>query len=125
MERKKMILVIDNDRAFTSLVDKFLKDICGYEVKIVPDGYNGVIIAKKLMPELVLLDIRMPAMNGLDILEKLKTDLKTARIPVMILTGFDNNDIKNKALSLEAADYLVKPIDLEILRERLAAACAR
>ena len=122
MKRKKMILVIDNDRAFTSLVDKFLKDICGYEVKIVPDGYNGVIIAKKLMPELVLLDIRMPAMNGLDILEKLKTDLKTARIPVMILTGFDNNDIKNKALSLEAADYLVKPIDLEILRERLAVA---
>ena len=122
MERKKMILIIDNDRAFTSLVDKFLKDICGYEVKIVPDGYNGVIIAKKLMPELVLLDIRMPAMNGLDILEKLKTDLKTARIPVMILTGFDNNDIKNKALSLEAADYLVKPIDLEILRERLAVA---
>lgn len=122
MERKKTILIIDNDRAFTSLVDKFLKDICGYEVKIVPNGYNGVIIAKKLMPELVLLDIRMPAMNGLDILEKLKTDLKTARIPVMILTGFDNNDIKNKALSLEAADYLVKPIDLEILRERLAVA---
>jgi sigma-B regulation protein RsbU (phosphoserine phosphatase) len=122
MERKKTILIIDNDRAFTSLVDKFLKDICGYEVKIVPDGYNGVIIAKKLMPELVLLDIRMPAMNGLDILEKLKTDLKTARIPVMILTGFDNNDIKNKALSLKAADYLVKPIDLEILRERLAVA---
>ena len=117
-----MILVIDNDRSLTPLIKRFLTEACGYEVKVVPDGYNGVIMAKKLMPELVLLDIRMPAMNGLDILEKLKVDEKTARIPVIILTGFDNNDIKNKALSLKAADYLIKPIDLEILRERLAVA---
>ncbi len=122
MGSKKTIIVIDNDKAFTLLVSKFLKDICGYEVRIVPDGYNGIILAKELMPELILLDIRMPAMNGLGILEKLKSDEKTAHIPVVILTGFDDDDIKNKALSLKAADYLSKPIDLEILRQRLAAA---
>ena len=122
MEHKKTILMIDNDRAFTSLVNSFLGEKCGYEVKIVPDGYNGVSMAKKLTPGLVLLDVRMPAMNGLGILEKLKSDKKTASIPVIILTGFDNEEIKNKALSLKAADYLVKPIDLEVLRERIAAA---
>jgi len=122
MERKKTILVIDNTREFALLVDKFLKDICGYEVRIVPDGYNGIILAKELVPELILLDIRMPAMNGLGILEKLKSDEKTAHIPVIILTGFDNDEVKNKALSLKAADYLAKPIDLEILRLRIAAA---
>jgi len=122
MEHKQTILIIDNDRAFTSLMNKFLKDICGYEVKVVPDGYNGVIMAKKIKPELVLLDIRMPAMNGLGILEKLKCDKKTAGIPVVILTGFDNEEVRNKALSLKAADYLVKPMDLEVLRLRVAAA---
>ncbi len=124
MEGKKSILVIDNDREFTSLINKFLKDICGYEVRIVPDGYNGIISAQKMMPELILLDIRMPAMNGLNILEKLKSDEKTAPIPVIILTGFDDDDVKNRALSLKAADYLAKPIDLEILRLRIAAALA-
>ncbi|MCX5712836.1 MAG: response regulator [Candidatus Omnitrophica bacterium] len=119
---KNMILVIDNDKAFTSLVYKFLKDICKYEVKIVPDGYNGIIFAEKSTPELILLDIRMPAMNGLGILEKLKSNEKTAHIPVIILTGFDDDDIKNRALSLKAADYLSKPIDLEVLRQRIAAA---
>ena len=122
MEQKKMILVIDNDREFTSLLNKFLTDICGYEVRIVPDGYNGMILAKKLVPALILLDIRMPAMNGLGILEKLKSDEKTAHIPVIILTGFDDDEVKNKAFSLKAADYLAKPIDLEILRLRVAAA---
>lgn len=121
MKRNKTVLVVDNDRAFTSLIGKFLEDICGYEVKVVPDGYNGIILAKKLVPELILLDIRMPAMNGLSILEKLKSDEKTAHIPVVIITGFDDDDIKNKALSLKAADYLAKPIDLEILRLRIAA----
>mgnify|MGYP001581683811 FL=1 len=122
MGRKKMILVIDNDKEFTSLINKFLTKICGYEVRIVPDGYNGIILAKESVPELILLDIRMPAMNGLGILEKLKSDEKTAHIPVIILTGFDDDNVKNKALSLKAADYLTKPIDLDILRLRITAA---
>jgi DNA-binding response OmpR family regulator len=122
MKEKKAILVIDNDKKFASLINKFLKDICGYEVSVVPDGYNGVILAKKLVPDLVLLDIRMPAMNGLGTLEKLKSNEETAHIPVIILTGFDNDEIKNKALSLKVADYLTKPIDLEVLRLRIAAA---
>jgi DNA-binding response OmpR family regulator len=121
MERKDTILIIDNDKAFTSLIDRFLKDMCGYEVKIVPDGYNGIIIAEKLLPELILLDIRMPAMNGLGILEKLKSGVKTAHIPIVILTGFDDDDTRNRAFSLKAADYITKPIDLELLRTRLAA----
>jgi len=122
MKQGKVILVIDNDKELTSLINKFLKDICGYKVSIVPDGYNGIILAKKIVPHLILLDIRMPAMNGLGILEKLKSDKETAHIPVIIFTGFNNDEIKNKALSLKATDYLVKPIDLEVLRLRIAAA---
>ena len=120
MGDKKSVLVIDNDKEFTSLIDKFLRDICGYEVKVIPDGYNGILTAKRMMPELIILDVRMPAMNGLGILEKLKSDEDTAQIPIIILTGFDDDEIRNKALALKAADYLTKPIDLEVLRSRVA-----
>jgi putative two-component system response regulator len=120
MGDKKSVLVIDNDKEFTSLIDKFLRDICGYEVKVIPDGYNGILTAKRMMPELIILDVRMPAMNGLGILEKLKSDEDTAQIPIVILTGFDDDEIRNKALALKAADYLTKPIDLEVLRSRVA-----
>ncbi len=119
MENKKKILVIDNDRAFTILINKFFTDVCGYEVEIVPDGYNGIISAGKNNPGVILLDIRMPAMNGLGVLEKLKFDEKTAHIPVIVLTGFDDEEVKNKALALKAADYLAKPLDLEELRRRV------
>lgn len=122
MDPKKTILMIDNDRSFTFLIGKFLTEICGYEVKIVPDGYNGIIAAKKLRPGLILLDIRMPAMNGLDILMKLKSCNETASTPVIILTGFDDDKIKSEALALKAAEYLIKPVNLEILREKIAAA---
>jgi Response regulator containing CheY-like receiver, AAA-type ATPase, and DNA-binding domains len=120
MKRKNTILIIDNDRNFTTLLKKFLTEMCGYAVKIVPDGYNGVITAKKIIPGLVVLDIRMPSMNGLKILEQLKSSEETAHIPVIILTGFDDDEIRNKALALKASAYLVKPISLEVLHEKIA-----
>jgi len=122
MERNKTILVIDNDKAFTSLIMRFLQGKCGYEVKIVSNGYDGIIMAKKLKPAIVLLDIRMPATNGLGVLEELKSNAETYFIPVIILTGFDDDEIRNNALALKAADYLTKPISLDVLREKIAAA---
>lgn len=121
MSAAKTILVIDNNKAFTDLIEKFLKTICGYGVKVVPDGYNGILTAKKTRPDLILLDVRMPAMNGLGILEKLKSESDTAAIPVIVITGFDDYEVKKRALELKALDYLVKPIDLELLRDRIAA----
>lgn len=122
MGGNKSILIIDNDRNLTSLIKKFLQEVCGYEVTIVPDGYNGIITAKKIKPGIILLDIRMPAMNGLEILERLKNDKETSSIPVIIMTGFDDDEIKRKAVALNIFDYLVKPVGLDVLRDRIAAA---
>ena len=68
MEPEKTILMIDNDREFTFFLKRFLEEKRGYKVKVVPDGYNGIIMAKKLTPGLIILDMRMPAMDGLEIL---------------------------------------------------------
>jgi DNA-binding response OmpR family regulator len=113
------ILLIDNDRDFTSIVRRFLRNTAGFEVDVRPDGYNGIIYAKKNRPALILLDIRMPAMNGLDILGKLKSDPDTAAIPVIVLTAFDSDEIKKRSLALNAAGYLAKPFDLELLSEKV------
>jgi len=121
MERRKSVLIIDNERPFTALLREFLGEACGYEVEVVPDGYNGLIMARKIMPGVVLLDIRMPALNGLQVLEKLKADTQTADIPVIIITGFDDEENRKQAMGLKAADYLVKPVSLKVLRERINA----
>ncbi|MCX5681797.1 MAG: response regulator, partial [Candidatus Omnitrophica bacterium] len=120
VKREKSILIIDNDKALTSLIEKFFVEKCGYKVTVVPDGYNGVIMTKKIMPGVVLLDVRMPAMNGLGILEMLKSDNKTSSIPVIIFTGFDDPETKKKAFDLRAEDYLVKPISLKVLYKKVA-----
>lgn len=119
MDRNKRILIIDNDREFTSVIKRYFSEVGNYEVKVVPDGYNGLIEVKRSMPGLVLLDIRMPAIDGLSILEKLKADAETAYIPVIVLTGFDDNEVRDKALSMKASAYLVKPISLKALREKM------
>ncbi|MDO8536320.1 MAG: response regulator [Candidatus Omnitrophota bacterium] len=122
MSGKKHIIIIDNDKTFTALIKKFLEDKCSFDVKVVPDGYNGIITAKKTPPDLIILDVRMPAMNGLEILKKLKSENETASIPVIVFTGFNDDEIRDKAFALKAADYLVKPLDLEVLCERITAA---
>lgn len=116
---KKNILIIDNEKEFTSLIKTFLEESCSLNIKVVPDGYNGINMAAKLKPDLILLDVLMPAMNGFSILEKLKHDEKTASIPVIMITALDNDKYKQKARELNCMDYLVKPIKLEVLRNTI------
>ena len=116
---KNKILIIDNEKEFTSLIKSFLEESCNCEVKIVPDGYNGMRIAAELRPDLILLDILMPAMNGFHILEKLKQGEETASIPVVMLTAVEDEESVKKAKDLNCEDYLVKPIKLEELKYKI------
>ena len=116
---KNKILIIDNEKEFTSLMKSFLEESCNYEVRIVPDGYNGIRIAAEFKPDLILLDVLMPAMNGFHILEKLKQGEETASIPVVMLTAVEDEESVKKAKDLNCEDYLVKPIKLEELKYKI------
>ncbi|MCX5668163.1 MAG: response regulator [Candidatus Omnitrophica bacterium] len=119
MAEKKIILMIDNEKEFSSLIKSFLEESCGYEAKIVPDGYNGMRMAAKIKPDLILLDVLMPAMNGFYVLKQLKESKETASIPVMMVTAVQDVEDKLRAESLHCEGYIIKPIKLEDLRLKI------
>ena len=105
MDNKKKILVIEDE----ATLQKALNDVLaqdGYDVLSALDGMSGLDLALKENPDLILLDIILPKMDGFEVLKRLKE--KESKIPVIILTNLsDINDIQ-KALDLGATTYLVK-----------------
>ncbi len=115
----KKVLVIDNNKDFRKTIADFLR-VGGYEPIIVTSGYNGLIQANKKRPDLILLDIRMPRMNGLMALKKLKTGKKTAHIPVIIVTGASLDETEEEdALKLGASLILEKPFKMGVFLETI------
>ena len=86
-------------------------------VRVAINGMVALKIAQKQSPDLILLDINMPGMDGYEVCGKLKSDENTARIPVVFLTAELDSASKQKGLELGAADYVTKPINPEILRD--------
>jgi putative two-component system response regulator len=100
-----------------------LKD--DYNVFPIPSGYKLLEILEKVRPDLILLDIEMPGMNGYETIKKLKAEQKTAGIPVIFLTAGSDTGGEHEGLSLGAVDYIYKPFSpapfLERIRDQLLA----
>ncbi|MGM0604029.1 MAG: response regulator transcription factor [Bacillota bacterium] len=103
------ILVVDDEKNIRLVVGKSLEK-AGFDVVYAVDGVEAVAQANKFNPDLVLLDLRLPKMNGFLVLEALKSDTSTEEIPVIILSALSEEDDVQKVISLGAEDFLVKPI---------------
>lgn len=103
----KKILFVEDDEAFFSLSAMELK-MKGYDVIHVSDGGQAISRIKSEKPDLIILDIVLPGMSGLDILKELKEDPEAKVIKVVMLTNFGTDDNVNKAMELGADDYLMK-----------------
>jgi CheY-like chemotaxis protein len=101
------ILIVEDDPLMSRLYDKIFK-FEGYEVELAVDGEDGLAKVKAGKPTLVLLDVMMPKMNGLQVLEQLKADPTTKAIPVIMLTNLAGQQDAETALSKGAVKYLVK-----------------
>lgn len=112
------ILLVDDDQAFRKSVARILKHE-GYEVLEAATGKSGVERVAAAPPDLILLDLVMPGINGLEVCQALKQEVRTAALPILILTGNDQEGQEISCLDLGADDYLVKPVK----RERLLAHC--
>ncbi len=115
------ILVIEDDRFLRKAAEAALRRH-GYTVVTAPDGETGLAAARDGRPDLVLLDLIMPGLQGFEVLKLLKEDASTAAIPVIILSNLgQDSDVKN-ALEAGAVDYLVKAnLALDTLVERVKA----
>lgn len=102
------VFLVDDDPLLVRMYQKKL-ETDGYEVSTASNGEDALSSIPKAHPDLVLLDVMMPKMNGLETLEKLKADESTKKIPVIMLTNVSSKDATtDKAMELGAATYLVK-----------------
>lgn len=102
-----LILIIDDDAAVCDLVDRYLRP-AGFTTVVAATADEGLRLAQDLLPELVLLDIRLPDRDGWQVLAELKSDPLLADIPVIMMTIMEDRQL---SYQLGATDYLVKPVD--------------
>lgn len=107
MDKKTKILVVEDEEILLTALSEELKQE-GFEVLGAKDGIEGVEKATKEKPDLVLLDLVMPRLDGIGALKQMKENTETKDIPVVILTNLSDYDKISDALSLGAMDYLVK-----------------
>src|SRR3989304_6736448 len=101
------ILIVEDDPLMSRMYQKIFK-FEGYDVEMAANGEEGLEKVKSAKPTLILLDIMMPKMNGLEVLEKLKADPATKTIPVVVLTNLAGQSDAEKALSMGAIKYIIK-----------------
>lgn len=107
MAKKITVLLIEDDPDQISLYQtKF--ELEGFDVLSTRKGTEGIELAKTKNPDIILLDLVLIAEDGLDVLDKLKNDTGTQHIPVVILTNLVKKEVKEKAKSFGAADFIIK-----------------
>jgi len=115
---KGRILVVDDELDNRVMMRYFLES-WGYEVELAGNGQEGLDKVDAQRPDLVLLDLEMPVMNGFDACDRLKTNPETEQIPVIMFTGLEQTNDKVKGIRKGADDYVVKPVDMQELVARV------
>ncbi len=121
MSEKKKILLVDDDPDFVEAV-KVIVEKGGYDVKVAYDGQEGLEAVAEEKPDLIVLDVMMPVMNGHEACAKLKKDKETAEIPIILLTAVADRVTTSTythrdMLESEADDYIPKPVEPKELLE--------
>ncbi|MDR2571025.1 MAG: response regulator [Oscillospiraceae bacterium] len=114
---KNSILILDDDNLVITMLTQILSP--EYNVFAMKFGRRALETAEKSMPDVILLDIVMPEMDGYEVLAELKRSEKTRNIPVIFITGLSEVEDETKGLTLGAADYITKPFSAEIVRLRV------
>lgn len=118
MEECNLVMVIDDDAELLKEMASALEGF--YEVSLAKSGETALrLLEREPLPDIILLDIDMPGMDGYEVMRRLRAWEKTAPIPVIFLTGLPDEEIESICLRLGAADFIRKPPNPENLRTRL------
>jgi two-component system alkaline phosphatase synthesis response regulator PhoP len=124
MAQKKRILMIEDEEDIAALV-KLQAEISGYKLHVEVDGINGYRAIEREKPDLVILDVMLPGENGLDVCRRMKMNVETKNIPVIILSAKSEELDVVLGLELGADDYVPKPFSPKILFSRIKAVLRR
>jgi len=117
MDAKLKILVIDDTIINLDIIVESLSD--DYSVYAAIDGISGLEIAVEVKPDLILLDIRMPNLDGFGVLKALKNAKATSEIPVIFLTAENNLENITKGFKAGVVDYMMKPFEIEEIKNKI------
>ncbi len=115
---KGRILVVEDDFDISNMLRIYFAGQ-GYEVQVAPRGSDALAMTRKQLPNLIVLDIMLPDMNGYDVCIELRKTTRTSHIPIIFLTQKDERSDKIRGLEIGADDYITKPFDIEELKLRV------
>ena len=113
-----VILVIDDSNTNVVLLEAILSGM-GYLIETAMSVKEASQIMAKQLPDLILLDLLMPKVNGYDFLKEIKADEKTWNIPVLVISAVTDADNIRKTIAMGAIDYIKKPVDIQTLVEKV------
>ncbi len=108
-EEKRRILLIEDDYGNRVLFADFLEH-CGYSVLPLADGNNCMEMMREFMPHLVLLDIKLPQVDGLTLIRSIRNHPQFKDLPILVVSGYAFQSDRQRAIAAGATDYMVKPI---------------
>ncbi len=114
--QKPRILIVDDEEQARENLKNFLSPMYECDIEEAHDGESAIEMVKKMQPDIILLDVRMPGVDGIRAIEEIKQISPDSRI--IVISGHGTPDVVSKAMALGAFDYLVKPIDFELFPER-------
>jgi signal transduction histidine kinase len=117
MSERPTVLVVDDNRLNIDLLVDVLKD--DYKLLVALNGVSALDIIHNVLPDIVLLDIMMPEMDGYEVCRRLKSDERTGQIPVIFITAKSQSEDEAKGLALGAVDYITKPVNPAIVQARI------
>ena len=121
---KKQILIIEDEPDIQELLS-FNLDNNGYKVYTASNGEKGLEVARKEHPDLILLDLMLPGIHGLDVCRIIKSDQETSGISIIMLTALGQEEDIIKGLETGADDYVTKPFSLQVLEARIKSVLRR
>jgi len=117
---KTKVLVIEDDRSLVEVLSYNLKAV-GYDVIVASDGQDGLLKAQMKLPEIVILDLMLPVVDGLDVCRRLRAEASTKDLLIVMLTAKAEESDELVGFSLGADDYVTKPFSVKVLLERIKA----
>jgi len=115
---RRRVLVTD-DEPITRMLVKLLLERENYEVLEATNGSQAVDIATRERPDLMIVDLNMPEMDGYEAITRLRRDMTLATLPIMVLTSEEGPGVERRVLELGADDYVLKPFDAAVLLSRV------
>lgn len=114
-----VLLVVDDDESQRKLLDTILKST-RYQVQLAHSGVEALGLLRKIRPELILMDVMMPGMSGVEVVEHIKAIKPLAGIPILMVTGKSDKDVVKASLIAGACDFVVKPFSRDTLLEKIS-----